>query len=176
MCWVSFGIMYSICSWISSIDRYNARYVAKKYSCSYLIGFIRSIIKSKSPCIPLYPFQRSKRNPIVNFFILPLQKAGVEFYVMQSTEDQIYYTQLEAYKANPDQAVPVLVLTHYTELEKVILMRGEVQGVSMEDARRLVYLTQLFYGDEKKFVIVEAFSKGGMFDYNDIIRAADVLE
>lgn len=107
---------------------------------------------------------------------MTVSKTTLEFYLLQFTDTQIYFTHLDAYKLNPDQAVPVLVLTHYSDLEKIVLMRGEVQGVSMDDARRLVYLVQLFYGQAKKFEIVERFSRGGVeFDYNDIIRAVNEL-
>lgn len=109
---------------------------------------------------------------------MPIQReAGAAFFLLQFTPNQVYFTPLEAYKLNKENAMPCLVLTHYTDIVDTVLMRGEVDlGLQMEEAERLVYMLQLFYGDEKKFEIVKRFTKGGPeFDYNDIIAAADVL-
>lgn len=98
---------------------------------------------------------------------------------MQFSSPQIQFTQLSNYQSNPQTAQPCLTITHYTDIhdKDVVLMRGEIDLSVIESSQgqRLVYLLQLFYGDEKKFDIVERFNKGGEFDYNEIIKASDVL-
>ncbi|KAI9351437.1 ATP11 protein-domain-containing protein [Obelidium mucronatum] len=127
---------------------------------------------------------RGKEHPL---FILPLpRESGVEFFLLQFSYNQIYYTPLLEYKTHLTEARPCLTLTHYDELadsKKIVLMRGETgKGgavVRADDARLLVLMTQSFYvtGSESKRKLVEIFNKNPSdFNYQTLIDEMDKLE
>ncbi|KAJ3010625.1 UNVERIFIED_CONTAM: hypothetical protein HDU68_002050 [Siphonaria sp. JEL0065] len=127
---------------------------------------------------------RGKENPL---FILPLpRESGVEFFLLQFSFNQIYYTSLLEYKTHMTEARPCLTLTHYDDLsesKKIVMMCGEIgkEGgiLRADDARLLVLMTQSFYvtGSEAKRKLVEVFNKNpSEFNYQTLIEEMDKLE
>ncbi|RKP27834.1 ATP11 protein-domain-containing protein [Syncephalis pseudoplumigaleata] len=126
-------------------------------------------------------------------FILPLpREQGAEFFWLQFSGHQCYFTSLAEYKLHGEQARPYLVLTHYPELiesKQIVLMRGELgdadgakEGQSTlmtsEDARLLVYLLQDFYvtGSEAKQKLVEQFHREpATFKFEELMDAVNRL-
>ncbi|KAJ3197236.1 hypothetical protein HDU82_001522 [Entophlyctis luteolus] len=116
-------------------------------------------------------------------FVLPIpREAGVEFYLLQTALNQIYFTSLLEYKTHGTEARPRLTVTHYDDLGEskgVVLMRGEVSDggvLTAEDARLLVLLTQTFYvtGGAAKRRLVEAFNRTPhAFDYRELVAEAE---
>jgi hypothetical protein len=76
-------------------------------------------------------------------------------------------------------APPVLVVTHYDDLKEkgIVLMSGEVNGLSTQEAQNLMYQVQMFYGiDEAKFEFVKNFTeRPDVFDYKALIDAVDKI-
>jgi ATP synthase F1 complex assembly factor 1 len=127
----------------------------------------------------------SKKYP---FFILPLPRdSGYEFYFLQFSGDQVYFTSLLEYQTHGSFAKPLLILTHYTELgesKDLVLLRGELGDPSNErllspaQAQNLVYQLQLFYatGGPEKQALVEAFHNNpASFDYKSLIDGLEKL-
>ncbi|KAI9597729.1 ATP11 protein-domain-containing protein [Syncephalis fuscata] len=124
-------------------------------------------------------------------FILPLPRnEGVEFFWLQFSGHQCYFTSLAEYKLHAEHARPYLILTHYPELmdsKQVVLMRGELgdtesasQSVPMttDDARLLVYMLQDFYvtGSKDKQSLVERFHRQPeTFKFEDLVDAVNRL-
>ena len=127
----------------------------------------------------------SKKYP---FFILPLpRESGYEFYFLQFSGDQVYFTSLLEYQTHGSFAKPLLILTHYTELgesKDLVLLRGELGDPSNDSilspahAQNLVYQLQLFYvtGGPEKQALVESFHRNpAVFDYKCLIEGLEKL-
>ncbi|KAI9351572.1 ATP11 protein-domain-containing protein [Zopfochytrium polystomum] len=126
--------------------------------------------------------ERGKKYPL---FILPVPRNdGVEFFFMQISGHQIFYTPLLEYKLHRESARAHLVLNHYDDLgeeKDVVLMAGDilVETLTPEDARLLVYQTQLFYvtGTDRKQRLVETFhSNPAAFDFQAVIDEMEKLD
>ncbi|KAJ3190316.1 hypothetical protein HDU85_000611 [Gaertneriomyces sp. JEL0708] len=129
--------------------------------------------------------ERSRQFPL---FIVPLPRnEGYEFFLLQFSGDQVYFTPLLEYKTHRENARPHLVITHYPDLAEekdVVLMVGELgdperKFLTLQEAQNLVYQMQLFYvtGPPEKTDLVEIFHKNpAQFDYNQLINALETLE
>ncbi len=139
----------------------------------YHVSKAHTLSGAMTPSFHASFFSKASGNPL---FVLPLPREnGFEFYLAQFVCPQVYFTPLEEYKTNGANSTPCLVLTHYTDIEGTVLMRGEAT-MDVEEARRLVYLIQMFYSEEKKFELVKRFNAGdAKFDYNEIVRAVDLV-
>ncbi|KND03103.1 uncharacterized protein SPPG_02167 [Spizellomyces punctatus DAOM BR117] len=120
-------------------------------------------------------------------FLLPLPRnEGYEFFLLQFSGHQIYFTPLLEYKTHRENARPHLVLTHYVELadeKDIVLMVGELGDpdrkiLTLQEAQNLVYQMQIFYvtGSQAKKDLVETFHKNPAgFDYQSLISAVETL-
>lgn len=126
---------------------------------------------------------RAKLYPI---FILPLPRhTGFEFFFMQFHGHQVYFTSLLELQSKQENARPLLVLSHYTELSEskgIVLMSGEIDTssslLSVREAQNLVYQLQLFYatGGAAKLNLVEKFNKKPSdFDYQELLEEIEKL-
>ncbi|KAJ3298743.1 hypothetical protein HK104_010308 [Borealophlyctis nickersoniae] len=130
---------------------------------------------------------RAKEFPL---FILPLPRnEGYEFFLLQFSGHQTYFTPLLEYKTHRENARPHLVLTHYVDLmdsKNVVLMVGECGDgqpgsrsvLGLAEAQNLVYQMQLFYvtGSDEKRALVEVFHRDpANFAYQRLIDAVEKL-
>ncbi|KAJ3303083.1 ATP synthase mitochondrial F1 complex assembly factor 1 [Blyttiomyces sp. JEL0837] len=126
--------------------------------------------------------ERARKYPL---FILPLpRESGVEFFFLQITGPQIYFTPLLEYKTKLEKARAHLVLTHYDDLAEekgIVLMNGDIclGTLTSEEARLLVYQMQLFYvtGSERKKALLETFhGNPNGFDFQQLIDEMEKLD
>eukprot|EP01116_Phalansterium_solitarium_P003635 TRINITY_DN14453_c0_g1_i1.p4 TRINITY_DN14453_c0_g1~~TRINITY_DN14453_c0_g1_i1.p4 ORF type:complete len:191 (+),score=50.38 TRINITY_DN14453_c0_g1_i1:782-1354(+) len=121
--------------------------------------------------------QRSDRCPM---FVLPLPKgdAGFMTFFLQSQGDMTNFTSLAEFQAKNKYAPTALGVQHFAELadsKGLVLMRGEVDTkvISVDEARMLVSLWQVFLLDDTKNKLMEQFNhRPNEFDFN---RVLDVL-
>ncbi|KAI9101001.1 ATP11 protein-domain-containing protein [Phlyctochytrium arcticum] len=128
--------------------------------------------------------ERAKAFPV---FVLPLPRnEGFEFFFMQFSNTQVYFTPLLEYKTRGENARPHLVLTHYADLKEekgIVLMAGELgeperKILTLPEAQNLVYQMQLFYvtGTQEKKDLVATFHRDpAKFDYQSVIAAIQTL-
>ncbi|KAJ3022939.1 ATP synthase mitochondrial F1 complex assembly factor 1 [Thoreauomyces humboldtii] len=125
---------------------------------------------------------RAKQFPM---FVLPLPRdSGYEFFVMQFAGHQVFFTPLLEYQTHVENARPMLVITHHTDLaadKGIVLMRGDPadpKQLTLPQAQNLVYQMQMFYvaGPPEKLNLVDKFHKDpGAFDYKELIDAVNTL-
>ncbi|KAJ3040425.1 hypothetical protein HK097_002562 [Rhizophlyctis rosea] len=126
---------------------------------------------------------RAKQYPM---FILPLPRSeGYEFYLLQHTHHQTFFTPLLEYKTHLSNARPHLILTHYIDLassKDIVLMSGDIgEGANLTngEAQNLCYQMQMFYvtGEESVRGLVREFhEKPGEFEYGRLIEAVESLK
>ncbi|KAI8903701.1 ATP11 protein-domain-containing protein [Powellomyces hirtus] len=113
--------------------------------------------------------QRARAFPM---FVVPLpRQQGYEFFVLQISGHQAFFTSLLEYKTHAENARPHLVVTHYTEFKDdkdLVLMLGEITRtenasgspvMTLLEAQNLVYQMQMFYvtGAPHKRILVDNF-------------------
>lgn len=116
--------------------------------------------------IPAEKYRRlqSKGNVCPLFVYAVPREAGYEFILGQCSADDWYYTPLIAYQTHGEYAPYSLTVRHYTELletKGVVLMKGEIasEDLKPELATLLVHQTQLMYGSDENFKLVEQMNK-----------------
>lgn len=121
---------------------------------------------------------RAAANPLF-LYALP-REGGIEFFYAQFSGGQCAFTSLLEFKTHQEHARPNLVMTHYKELlgsKDIVLMRGEVQKLSVPDAQFLANQMQLYYlGTDANYALVETFNqRPEEFDHQQLIdRLADI--
>ncbi|KAI8815578.1 ATP11 protein-domain-containing protein [Fimicolochytrium jonesii] len=154
-------------------DIWNKFHAARKcLSGSMTGGFYEKLMK------------RGREFPL---FILPLPRnQGYEFFMLQFSGHQVFFTPLLEYKTHRENARPHLILTHYTDLsptKDVVLMVGELGDpdrtvLTLPEAQNLVYQMQMYYvtGGEEVRGLVERFHREPEgFDYQRLIAALESL-
>ncbi|KAI8917896.1 ATP11 protein-domain-containing protein [Powellomyces hirtus] len=132
--------------------------------------------------------QRARAFPM---FVVPLpRQQGYEFFVLQISGHQAFFTSLLEYKTHAENARPHLVVTHYTEFKDdkdLVLMLGEITRtenasgspvMTLLEAQNLVYQMQMFYvtGAPHKRILVDNFhTKPAELDYQALIDAVETL-
>lgn len=116
--------------------------------------------------IPVEKYARLKaKGKECPLFIYALPRdSGYEFVLGQCNNDDWYYTPLLAYQTHGEFAPFSLSINFYTELaddKSVVLMRGEIasQDLPAELATLLVHQTQLMYGSDENFELVQNMHK-----------------
>ena len=113
-------------------------------------------------------------------FVVPLPKepSGFITLVMESKakEDILLYGKLEDYQkfGSMEAVTPVLTLQYYTELletKDLVLMRGDVNGVTTTEAQYLANQLQIFYLGDDKYRIVKDFNHNpASFNFDDVLQ------
>lgn len=101
--------------------------------------------------------------------------SGFEFILGQCGGDDWYYTPLIEYQTHGEYAPYSLVVRHYTELaesKEIILMKGEIASDNLQPelATLLIHQTQMVYGSDENFTLVETMNKNpAEFKHMDVI-------
>lgn len=116
--------------------------------------------------IPIEKYNRLKvKGAECPLFIYALPRdAGYEFMVGQCSRDDWYYTPLISYQTHGEYAPYSLAIQHFTELadsKGIVLMKGEIasQDLPPQLATLLIHQTQLVYGSDENFKMVDTLNK-----------------
>jgi len=94
----------------------------------------------------------------------------------KAKEDILLYGKLEDYQkfGSMEAVTPVLTLQYYTELletKDLVLMRGDVNGVTTTEAQYLANQLQIFYLGDDKYRIVKDFNHNpASFNFDDVLQ------
>lgn len=157
---------------LDMIEDKSASDISQLWS-QYFSGKERMIFAS----IPYEKYQRlhSKGQECPLFIYALPRDTGFEFVLGQCSGDDWYYTSLVEYQTHGEYAPYSLVVRHYTELadnKNLILMKGEIASdhLQPELATLLVHQTQMAYGSDENFVLVETMNKKpDEFKHMDVI-------
>lgn len=127
--------------------------------------------------------QTAKQHPQ---FILPIPRdEGAEIHFMQwtfpsPTTTTVLFTHLAEFKLRGEFAQPHTTVTHHTDLQQsngLVLMEGRVmegRGISLDEAKWLLFCLQKFYGQANRQKLVKQFTDGDEnFKVEELLEEAE---